>query len=149
MASNIQQNRLGLILARECLDKKGFTNVEPNRDQGTYPHAHIVANRGSIRYFIGVSGRAEIGDDREPNPSYNIVKNAEDLRSAFAEARRQKAVPAFVTLALRREEGLFSAFFGTLDSVNNMRSIPMLPTDRWSYEKLANKVYDPRVAALA
>ena len=53
VASKIQQNRLGIELARECLEKNGFINVRANREQGTFPHAHIIAD---VRHDHGRAG---------------------------------------------------------------------------------------------
>ena len=63
-------------------------------------------------------------------------------------AAQEKAEPAFVTLALRRTEGTYSAYFGTLKSIGFVRCVPMLPNDRHLYETLADDIKEPEVAAL-
>jgi hypothetical protein len=148
MASKIAQNRLAIEIARECLMNNGFTGVHTSKPQGTFPHAHITASRRGSNYLIGVSSREEIGADGDFNPSYNIVKTAGDLERAIVMGQSRHEIPAFVTIALDRKTGSYSAYFGTLASVGSCRSIPMLPQDRKKYELLAHVQNDSRVAAL-
>jgi hypothetical protein len=148
MASPAKQNRVAIELAVECLRRSSFAHVHANRSQGTFPHAHITATRGGESFFIGVRSRKEIGADGDYNRSYNIVETAEDMREGRAIATKRNEVPAFVTIALRPEEGTYSAFFGRLQSVSFKRSIPMLLGDRRTYEELCPFTYDPRVAEL-
>lgn len=148
MPSKIEQNRLAIKLACECLKKNGFTDIHPNRPQGTYPNAHINAIRNGNRYFIGVTSRQEFRADGTPNPGYNLVRTANDLKKARRLARKCHTVPAFVAVALRCENGLYSAYFGTLESIDHRREVPMKSEDRRRYEVLADRVHDLRVAAL-
>jgi hypothetical protein len=146
--SKAQQNKLGWQLGRECLERAGFTKITLNREQGTFPHAHVVAHKGAQKYLVGVTSREEIGADGDPNPSYNVVKAAEDMAAARQMARSMGAIPAFVTIALYKEKGLYSAYFGTLDQVNFRRSIPMLEDDRKKYVALQEQIHDQRVRGL-
>ena len=145
--SKIQQNRLGIELALECLRDRRFMNVSANRSQGTYPNAYITAERDGVKFFIGVTSREEIGADGAYNHCYNLVKTAADLHQARRQARMLTAIPAFVALALRRTKGSFAAYFGPLERIDCARCIPMLPQDRYAYELLQERE-DDRVAAL-
>ena len=107
MASNAQQNRVAIELAGQCLMRNRFLNVQANRSQGTFPHAHITADRGGEKFLVGVTSRREIGADGSYNPSYNIVTSAEDMKEARAMAGRRHEVPAFVAIALRPKEGRY------------------------------------------
>ena len=148
MTNNAEQNRLAIQLAEESLRRSGFENISSNDQQGTYPHTRITAKRRGKSYFIGVTSRQEIGADAEYNRSFNIVTTAADMKIALSMAKVRKEIPAFVTIALNRQEGSFAAFFGTLASVDNKRSIPMLPRDRIQYEELVPKQSDPRIVSL-
>lgn len=147
LMSKIQQNRLGIQLALECLRNNRFTNISPSKLQGTYPSAHITAERDGVKFHIGVTSREEIGADGDYNPCYNLVTNAADLDEARRQAQAIGAVAAFVTLALRRSKGSFLAYFGTLQRIDYARCVPMLPQDRRAFELLADRE-DHRVAIL-
>jgi hypothetical protein len=99
-------------------------------------------------YLVGVTSREEIGAGGDSNPSYNVVKTAEDMAAARQIARSMGAIPAFVAIALYKARGLYSAYFGTLDQVKYSRSIPMLENDRNKYIVLQLKTHDERVLGL-
>jgi hypothetical protein len=149
VASNAQQNRVAIELAVQCLMRNGFLSVQANRRQGTFPHANITADRGGEKFLVGITSRREIGADGNYNPSYNIVKDAEDMEEARKIAGRRGEVAAFVAIALRPEEGKYSAYFGRLQALQFRRDIPMLFSDRRRYEELVRDEYDERVASLA
>jgi len=149
MASHIQQNRVVIQLARECLEKANFEQIELNREQGIFPDVRIIAARSGTRFLIGITGREEIGADGEYNPSYTIASAASGMETAKNIARRHQAVLAFVTIPLQKKKGKFCSFFGTLQAVKFRRSIPMLLPDRRCYEMLQDWTHDDRVAALA
>jgi hypothetical protein len=146
--SNVRQNRLAIALARQCLQSRGFTNVNANRPQGTFPHAHITASGNGVLFLIGVTSREEMAADGQPRPTYNLVQTADDLERAQEMADEMQAVPAFVAVALRSERGEYDAYFGTLQVIQSSRTIPMLRNDRRLYETLAEAVRDNRVAEL-
>lgn len=148
MGSNIGQNRLVIVLARRCLEDNGFRIVERRGDQGTFPHTYTIAEFGSARYLIGITGREEVGAEGELNPNYNLVRTAGDLQRTQTLADDRKAVPAFVAVALCCNEGRYSAYFDTLAQISFRRQIPMLLEDRNRYRQLAGSTIDERVAAL-
>jgi hypothetical protein len=88
MSNKIKQNRLVIEIACECLKNDGFTNVNPNKKQGTFPDVHVTADRDGVQYLIGITGREEIGAQGEPNPSFNIVQTADDRRQARVLAKK-------------------------------------------------------------
>lgn len=137
-----------IVLARECLEDNGFRIVERHGDQGTFPHTYTIAELGSARYLIGVTGREEVGANGELNPNYNLVRTAGDLQKAQTLADDHKAIPAFVAVALCCNEGRYSAYFDTLAQISFRRQVPMLLEDRKRYRQLAGSTVDKRVAAL-
>jgi hypothetical protein len=149
MASNIQQNRLVIQLARECLENNGFGIILRHQDQGTYPRVYTIAERGGARYLIAATGREEVRADGELNPGFNLVQNPKDQQAARKlENEHHNAIPAFVAVALRCKDGRFSAYFGRLGGINFRRQVPMLHANRQHYEQLVPRTSDPRVAAL-
>jgi hypothetical protein len=148
MSSRIEQNRLVIEIACECLKQNGFMHVNRNRDQGTFPDVYVTADRNGILYLIGITGREETGADGEPNPSFNLVRTEGDRRKAKTLAQNTSRVLAFVAVALRREDGKYSTYFEELDRIGFPRSIPMLPQERSNYQSLAIGTYDARVRAL-
>ncbi|RWL45263.1 MAG: hypothetical protein EOR60_15060 [Mesorhizobium sp.] len=138
--SKIEQNRLGIQLALESLRTNRFTNIAASQPQGTFPSAHITAERDGVKCFIGVTSREEIGAEGEYNPCYNLVKTAADLKEARRQAQAIGAVPGFVMIALNRSKGRFSAYYGTLERIGiETRCVPMLPQNRLAYELLADR----------
>lgn len=147
---NHKQNRLVIMLACECLKNKGFTNANPNKDQGVFPDVYVTAaDRNGIQYLVGITGREETRADSEPNPSFNLVRNGDDRRKARVLAQNMSRVLAFVAVALRRKDGSYSAYFNELERIGFPRSIPMLPQDRSNYRPLAIHTHDTRVKALS
>lgn len=102
-------------------------------------------------YLIGVVGRKEISASGGYNPSYNLVDTASQMAEACNIANRLHRTPAFVTIALRPQEGLYSAYFGLLEAIDYKNSVPMHPDNpdgRKAYELLMPPCNDARVAAL-
>jgi hypothetical protein len=120
MASRIKQNRLVIQLARECLENKGFRIIERYQDQGTYPRMYTIAERDGSVYLIATTGREEIRADGKLNPEYNLVQNSNDQEQArrLENNKHPDKIPAFVAVALRCNEGQYSAYFDRLKTVN-------------------------------
>lgn len=150
MKSNVAQNRLVIKLARECLDKNGFTNPHPNRLQGTFPDVYVTTRDPSngVEYLVGITGRVETKADGTLNPSFNIVRTDDDRRKARELAKRMNRTLAFVAIALRETDASYAAYFGELDAIGFPRDIPMLPPDRSSYRQLVAYTKDTRVKSL-
>jgi hypothetical protein len=148
MSKNVEQNRLVIHLAIECLRNSGFQNVNSNRPQGVFPDVYVTAECDGIPYFIGITGREEIGADGKPNPAFNLVSSAAGLRKARLMAQNMNRKPAFVAIALRKQESVYSAYFGELEQIGSPRAIPMLSQARSKYRLLANSLRDPRLASL-
>jgi hypothetical protein len=148
--------RLGEQLAEERLRAAGFTDVE-NLNRGVnFPYADILAIQAGKVFLIGVKSRNEFQADGKINPGYNAVlirndrkKQLEGLGKTEAEiteilwngvdqiAARWRATPAWVTVAMRPEQGTYSAYFGLVSAIRHRRSIPMKPADRTAYVELA------------
>jgi hypothetical protein len=104
----------------------------------------------------GVKSRNEFQANGAINPCYNavLIRNdqkqlLERLGKTEAEitailwdgvdeiAARWKAIPAWVTVAMRPERGTYSAHFGLVSRIRHRRSIPMNLADRKDYVQLA------------
>jgi hypothetical protein len=159
--------RLGEQLAEERLVDAGFKDVR-NLNRGmNFPYADILARKVSQLFLIGVKSRNEYQAGGAINPSYNaiLIRNdkkqmLERLGKTEAEitailwdgvdqiAARWKAVPAWVTVAMRPERGTYSAYYGLVSAICNRRSIPMTLAGRSGYTLLAPiGTKDPRVTA--
>lgn len=144
--------RVGELLAEERLKSAGFANVQ-NLNRGiNFPYADILASLSGQRYLIGVKSRNEFKDDGKINPCYNAVlirkdKNKELQAMGKTEAEitailwsgvdeiaaRWGAIPAWVAVAMRPEQGSYSAYFGLVSVIRHRRSIPMKFEDRAAY----------------
>jgi hypothetical protein len=150
MKSNVAQNRLIIELARECLDKNGFTNPAPNKRQGTFPYVYVTTRDpgNGVEYLVGITGRVETRADGTWNPSFNLVRTDDDRSKARDLANYMNRTLAFVAIALRETDASYAAYFGKLDAIGFPRDIPMLPPDRSSYRQLAPFTKDGRVKIL-
>jgi hypothetical protein len=150
MKSNTTQNRLVIELACEALTRSGFTNVDPSKDQGTFPDVYVTAldSSSDVEYLVGVTGRVETKADGDWDPLFNLVRHENDRRRARALAESMSRTLAFVAIALRESDGSFAPYFWELDRIGFPRSIPMLPPDRSRYRQLAPYTQDPRVREL-
>jgi hypothetical protein len=148
--------RLGEQLAEERLTAAGFTNVQ-NLNRGVnFPYADILASKSGQLFLIGVKSRNEFQDNGKLNPCYNAVlirndkkKLLEGLGKTEAQitsilwegvdkiAARWRATPAWIAVAMRPEQGTYSAYFGLVSTIRHRRSIPMKPADRVAYVELA------------
>lgn len=156
---------LGEVLAAEALVRNGFQGVRNlNDDVRNQPFADLIAEKGGIRYFIGVKARNEERDAGGLNASYNCVLvpgainrrmkergatvddiTALALRQVHLLAERFAAVPAWVTVPLRPMQGTYAAYFGLLEELGNKRSVPMTGAVRASYTCLADWAGDARI----
>jgi hypothetical protein len=148
--SNVTQNRIVIELARESLQRGGFTNVACNKDQGTFPHTYATARDAAtgIEYLIGITGRTENRADGEENESFNLVRTDDDQRQARELAKSIDKKLAFVAVALRQSDNSYAAYFGELEPIGFPRSIPMLQSDRSAYRLLAPYTSDMRIKDL-
>ena len=150
MKTNVAQNRLVIELACECLTNSGFKRVARNKDQGTFPDAYATAldSTTGIEYLVGITGRVETKADGHWDPLFNLVRTNDDRTKARALAKSVNKKLAFVAIALRRSDGSYAAYFGELDPIGFPRSLPMLPTDRSGYRRIASYTPDVRVKEL-
>ena len=148
--------RLGELLAEECLSAAGFTAIKNLNAGANFPYADIIATEGGQSYLIGVKARNEFRDVGSLNPTYNAIKindakNRELKRLGMSEAEITAlmwaavdklaapygAIPAWIAIAMRPEQGTYSAYFGSAAMIRHRRSIPMLPADRIKYREFA------------
>jgi hypothetical protein len=150
MKSNVTQNRLVIELACESLTRSGFTDVNPSKDQGTFPNAYVTAldSSNGVEYLVGITGRVETKADGDWDPLFNLVRQEDDRRKARALAESMNRTLAFVAIALRESDGSYAPYFEELDRIGFPRSIPMLPADRSTYRQLAPYTQDARVRDL-
>lgn len=149
--------RIGESLAEECLRAAGFDPVA-NLNDGirNFPYADIIATEAGQPYLIGVKARNEFRDNGSLNPTYNAIKindakNRELQRLGKSEAEITAmmwaavdklaapygAIPAWIAIAMRPEQGTHSAYYGLAAMIRHRRSIPMMPADRIKYRQLA------------
>ncbi|MFC3205628.1 hypothetical protein [Aquamicrobium soli] len=147
---------LGEKLAEERLRAAGFETVQ-NLNQGiNFPYADLLATRSGQRFLVGVKSRNEFQSSGKINPCYNAVligdakrrqleaggKSEADITAMLWKevdvlAQRFDATPAWLALAMRPNEGTFSAYFGLASVIRHRRSIPMRISDRKSYLEVA------------
>jgi hypothetical protein len=148
--SNVAQNRLVIVLARESLQRGGFTNVACNKDQGTFPHTYATARDAATgkEYLIGITGREERSADGGENKSFNLVRIDDDKRQARELAKSMDKELAFVAVALRKSDNSYAAYFRELEPIGFPRSIPMLQSNRSAYRPLTPYAPDMRIKDL-
>ena len=158
--------RLGEILAAERLKHNGFTDVDDlNARHTNYPFADLLATSGGVRYLIGVKSRNEMRQGFVGlNESYNLILVSDRLNyelkaqgkttaqitamlwAEVAElAKRHKATPAWITVPIRANAGTYSAYFGVVANLGNIRSVKMTREACAGYRCLARDIPDARV----
>jgi len=124
--------------AIDLLKRAGFRNVrDMNAESSNHPFGDICAERNASRYLIGVKTRNKYQASGLINPTYNVRKRGVDVGAV---ARRHKAILAWVAIPVIPEERSFSAYFGTIDQIENAGerfSIPMRPEQTVRYECLS------------
>jgi hypothetical protein len=158
--------RLGEILAAERLKHNGFTDVDDlNAGRTNFPFADLLATSGGVRYLIGVKTRNEMRQGFVGlNESYNLVLVSDRLNyelkaqgkttaqitamlwAEVAElAKRYDATPAWITVPIRATAGTYSAYFGVVANLGNIRSVKMTRVACAGYRCLGRDISDVRV----
>jgi hypothetical protein len=123
------------------LKRAGFTNVrELNSEFPNHPFVDIHATRGGKNYLIGVKTRNKYQVSGLLNPTYNIRKKGADVGAI---ARQHGAILAWLAISVIPEGRKFSAFFGTIDQIQEggeRFSIPMMPEQVARYECLSRPI---------
>ncbi|MBN7760698.1 hypothetical protein JYP52_06075 [Nitratireductor aquibiodomus] len=136
---------MGEKKALELLQESGFHEVfDMNGPEGkpNFPFADISAVRSGVRYLIGVKTRNKYTSTGGINPCYNYHKktmNVADIAALY------KATPAWLVIPVIPELNQFSAYFGTLDQVNEGKERYSIPTTQAAfpfYECLADGIQD-------
>jgi hypothetical protein len=138
MKSSAAQNRLVIVLACESLTRRGFLNVNPSKDQGTFPNVYVTAldSSNDVEYLVGITGRVETKAAGDWDPLFNLVRHEDDRRRARMLAKSMNRMLAFLAIALRESDGSYAPYFWELEPIGFPRSIPMLPGDREGYRRL-------------
>lgn len=127
--------------AIELLKRADFQNVrDMNAESSNHPFCDIYAERSGNRYLIGVKTRNKHQASGLINPTYNVRKRGADVRTI---ARRHNAVLAWVAIPVVPEEQRFSAYFGTIEQIEESGerfSIPMKPEQTARYECLSRPI---------
>ena len=159
---------LGEDLAEQALWRNNFGKVENlNRTRKhNYEFADILAERNGQTYFIGVKTRNEMQTGGiKINGSYNLVLINDAANNRLKSegnteieitklllqrvddlAMMHNAVGAWVTVAVRPNEGTYAAYFGLVRTLGLKRSVPMTLKARACYDPpLVSWESDPRI----
>jgi hypothetical protein len=158
-------SRLGQLgEMEEALKANGFQDVRNlNHSRHNQPFADLLAEKDGSRYFIGVKARNEKQCGGRLNDSNNCVLVANDKNMAHKALGKTtgeitqmaleqvcqlaafEAIPAWMTIPIRADEGTYSVYFGLLSQLGNQRSIPMTTNARKGYQCLVDWVVDKRI----
>jgi hypothetical protein len=126
--------------AIDLLKRAGFSNVKDmNAETHNHPFGDIYAERGGMRYLVGVKTRNKYQESGPLNATYNVKKRGVDVQSL---GRRYNADLAWVAIAVIPEEQTFSAYFGTIAQIEESTerfSIQMKPEHTRRYELLGRE----------
>lgn len=145
--------RIGESLAEQALRKNGFSNIRNlNRLRHNQPYADLIAEKNGQRYFIGVKARNETRDCGLLNESYNCIlvetkvnkklkgqgKSVQEitemaLQKVAEMAADYQAIPAWITVPIRAEQGTYAVYFGLLSDLGCKRCVPMKLRARKNY----------------
>jgi Holliday junction resolvase-like predicted endonuclease len=157
--------KLGEEFAMEALKRNGFQQVSNlNESKHNHPFADVVAEKQGTRYFISVKARNEKQRNGKNNDSYNCIKIAETNSNILKSRGKTKeeitllaleqvrklakgfdAIPAWITVPIRPEEGTFAVYFGLLEDLGVRRSIPMTQDARENYQCFVDWKLDKRI----
>ena len=119
--------------------RTGFRIVKDmNAEMPNHPFGDVYAERGNMRYMVGVKTRNKYQASGALNSTYNIRKRGANVEVI---ARRHNAILAWVAIQVIPEEQRFNAYFGTIDQIEDRGerfSIPMKPERASAYECLAD-----------
>jgi hypothetical protein len=122
----------------DLLKRAGFQHVrDMNAESSNHPFGDICAERDAVRYLIGVKTRNKFQVSGLLNPTYNVRKRGVDVEAI---ARQHDAILAWVAISVIPEEQSFTAYFGTIDEIQERGerfSIPMRPEETARYECLS------------
>ena len=137
--------------ALELLNRggSGFSKIRDiNAESANHPFGDIYAERGKVRFVIGVKARNRYQASGPLNPTYNVRKKGYDIDAI---ARRYDAVLAWIAIQTIPELQTFNAYFGTINQIQEAKerfSIPMRPRETSRYERLgAENEFAPTLSA--
>jgi predicted transport protein len=135
---------LGELWTVALLRDAGFTSVRDlNAVKYNHPGGDFLAERAGGRYFITVKARNKfVQRTRRLNGRYNIFPAK--VRRA---AREYDAIPSWLTIQLDTDQRCYSAYFGTIDSLQNPEAVavPMSPSATARYECIARDRFDEAI----
>lgn len=133
--------RWGEIKAITLLRRANFTNVRDlNEPTPHHPFGDVLAERDGNRYLIGVKTRNKFKVHGLLNTEYNMRKKGADV-AALAE--QYEAQPAWVTIQVVPELGIFWAYYGT--DLTKRLWISMRERDTEKYTCLADQEADATI----
>jgi hypothetical protein len=116
----------------------------------------IEANKNGNKYLVSVKTRNHTTHNNdEKRDCYNLFFNKKkgeadvnaEVTIATAIARNRNAVPMWVAVRVDVVGQRYSIYWGLVADLKNKKCIPMSPSDRSKYKKLAEDVFDARIDA--
>jgi hypothetical protein len=85
-----------------------------------------MATKESRVYFFAVKARDRFGQDRKPNPGYNIYP-AKVVKAAASYG----AAPAWLVIRADRRDNTFCAYWGLIDEIPVAKPVAVACTSKW------------------
>ncbi len=127
---------LGELFAIKALVDNGFNNIRNLNDQKfNFPFADMYAEREQDRFVISVKTRNRYQSNGKINGRYNLGNDCE-LKAKNAELKFN-AKAAWMAISI--DNGIYSVYFGRLDSLKLKTGIPMTEQNLQNYECLVNE----------
>ena len=113
---------LGELFALKALVDQKFDKIRNLNDQTmNEKYADIVAEKDGLKYAISVKARNKYQVNGKLNTRYNLGSNAYEKAGYAEEKYNAKAY----WLAVQFDSYSFSIYFGSLDSLNRSKAIPI------------------------
>lgn len=126
---------LGELFALKALVDQKFDKIRNLNDQTmNEKYADIVAEKDGLKYVISVKSRNKYQINGKLNTRYNLGSNAYEKAEYAEEKYNAKAY----WLAVQFDNSSFSIYFGSLDSLNGSKAIPVNKCER----KLVGEIWE-------
>lgn len=129
---------LGELFALKALVDQKFDKIRNLNDQTmNEKYADIVAEKNGLKYVLSVKARNKYQVNGKLNTRYNLGSNAYE-KAGYAE---EKYDAKAYWLAIQFDCNSFSIYFGSLDSLNGSKAIPVNKCERgiigeiWEHNK--------------
>jgi hypothetical protein len=137
--------------ACRLLKSAKFTDIVPLNVGRQHPGGDVMAKKDGRVYFFSVKARDRFGQDRKPNPGYNIYP-AKVIKAAASYG----AIPAWLVIRADRRDNTFCSYWGLIYEIpagktnRNRVYVKMGDNDIAEYCRLdrclASNVSDPTIA---